>query len=129
MVEFFKTGGEETRRIKKGRGAGMYSFTLLTNEAILKKGHACLEMEDCHLYGALYLTTERLIFVGYNRLDVNKYRLEIFLAHIEHLHPGKTWRLFQNVIRVATFQGLSCKFTVNERDQWVAQITEQMDKI
>lgn len=107
----------------------MYCFALLENEVILKKSLACLEVEDCHLDGALYLTNERLVFVGYKSgMGMAKYKLEIDLAHIECLKSGTTFGLIPNVIYTKTFQGGRYKFTVNGRDQWVAETTAQMDK-
>ena len=43
----------------------MYSFPLADNEEIIKKSHASLHLEDSAFTGAFYLTSERLVFVGY----------------------------------------------------------------
>jgi hypothetical protein len=108
----------------------VYRFTLLHNEFILRKGLACLEIDDCHLDGALYLTNERLVFVG-NKSGMGKakYKLEIDLAHIEMIKAGKTFGLIPNVVFINTFQGGRYKVIVRDRDQWIARTTIQMDKV
>ena len=105
----------------------MYSFALLANETILKNGLACLELDEFHLYGALYLTNERLLFIGYTRMNAFKHKVEIDLAHIEHLQTKKTLSLFDNAIQIMTFQGFTCTIIIDQRDQWATDISQQMD--
>lgn len=104
----------------------MYSFPLQDNEAILKKAHASLSVDNNSFTGALYLTNDRLVFVGYI-LDINnKHMEEIPLQHIRTVNKEKTFYLIPNVLVVETIRDRHVKFVVSERDDWFDTIKNQM---
>ena len=104
----------------------MYSFPLLEHETVLKKDHASLTLDDNSFTGALYLTNERLVFVGYI-LDIKKkYLEEVMYQHIYHLGKEKTFYLFPNVLIVETIHDKVLKFVVKDRDSWYEAIQEQI---
>ena len=104
----------------------MYSFPLLEHETVLKKDHASLTLDDNSFTGALYLTNERLVFVGYI-LDIKKkYLEEVMHQHIYRLDKEKTFYLFPNVLIVETIHDKVLKFVVKDRDSWYEAIQEQI---
>jgi len=105
----------------------MYSFPLADNERILKKGHASLHIEHNAWTGALYLTTERLTFVGYMMDISRKYMEEIPLEHIAEVLAGKTFFVFPNVLAITTSNGLNARFIVNGRNSWIFAIKEELN--
>lgn len=107
----------------------MYSFSLEEREFILKKDLANLYCGSEAYAGALYLTSERLVFVGY-LLDIeSKYIEEVPLTHIEDIKPEKTFFVIPNVIAVKTIRDRNLKFIVNGRDSWLNAIRQQIDKL
>lgn len=104
----------------------MYSFPLADREQIIYKGHANLYQEGEAFTGALYLTDERLVFVGYCGDVTHKYMREISLAHIRELITGKTFFLIPNVIKIVTIRDQQLKFIVGKRDTWHSLIERQM---
>lgn len=104
----------------------MYSFPLEEQEQIIKKDHANLYCDGQAFAGAFYLTSERLVFVGY-LLDIHdKYIEDVPLAHITDVMPGKTFYFIPNVLKVSTIRDRKLKFIVNGRDQWLSAISEQI---
>lgn len=107
----------------------MYSFPIEPDEQILKKDHANLYVGGNAFNGALYLTNERLVFVGY-LLDLRqKYMEEIPLVHIKEMVPEKTFYLIPNVLVVTTIRGRKVKIVVNKRDEWLTGINKQIERI
>jgi len=104
----------------------MYSFPLSDNERILKKGHASLHIDLDAWTGALYLTTERLTFVGYMMDISRKYMEDIPLAHISEVSGGKTFFVFPNVLVIATIRGAKISFIVSDRNRWLLAIKEEL---
>lgn len=105
----------------------MYTFPLQDNEAILKKAHASLSVDNNAFTGALYLTSNRLVFVGYI-LDINnKHMEEIPLQHIRALNKEKTFYLIPNALVVETIRDRQVKFVISERDDWFEKIQSQMN--
>lgn len=109
---------------------GVYAFPLRRNEVILKKGMASAQVEDRAGIGALYLTSERLVFVGYARTSITStVAEEIPLEHIDAVRAVKTFALLDNAIDVTTIRGGHLRLTLAGRDGWVEMIREQMDKV
>lgn len=113
---------------KRHEVAAMYMFPLEKNERILKKGMATLELEEKTALGAVYLTTERLMFVGYEGARVTSaWEAEIPLVHIDEIKGAKTFALLPNVIEISTIRGQRFRLIIRERDEWKAAIEAQME--
>jgi hypothetical protein len=107
----------------------VYSFPLEEQECIIKKDHANLYCDGEAFVGAFYLTSERIVFVGY-LLDINdKYIEEVPLSHITEITPGKTFLVIPNVLNVSTIKDRTLKFIVKGRDHWLAAINEQLEQV
>lgn len=96
----------------------MYSFSLQPDERILKKDHANFEGPTEKLHGALYLTTERLVFVGYLLGFDRKYLRVVPWAELDKVRTGRTFGLIPNVLIVETAEGEELRFIVRGRDAW-----------
>ncbi|MDR3592878.1 MAG: GRAM domain-containing protein [Negativicutes bacterium] len=108
----------------------MYSFPLEKNESIIKKSMATIQKDENTSIGALYLTNERLVFVGYMGPAVTSlWWLEVPLEHIDRLAPDKTFYLLDNVIDIDTIRGDAVKIIVRDRDSWLNAIKEQTEKL
>ena len=107
----------------------MYSFRLQDDEVILKKGMANLENETTHLTGAFYLTTSRLVFIGYLVDSTQKFIDEAAFAQISEIRPEKTFGLLSNVLRIIRNDGSNIKILIKQRDSWLTEIREQMEKM
>lgn len=108
----------------------MYIFPLAAEEKILKKAMCTAHIGDKAGLGALYLTTERIVFIGYERTSVTTtVEEEIPLEHIAEITAAKTLAILPNVIVLDTIRGRRFKFIVNSRDDWIAAIRQQTDKI
>lgn len=106
----------------------MYVFPLEKNERILKKGMATLELEEKTGLGAIYLTSERLVFVGYQGAAVTSaWEAEIPLVHIGDIKEAKTFSLLSNVIEISTIRGQRFRLIIRDRDAWKAAIEAQME--
>lgn len=104
----------------------MYRFPVGENEKIIKKGMASVQRGSESFSGALYLTNERVVFVGY-LLDVsNKYLIEAPLEHILELKKGKTFFIIPNMIVVSTIKDQDFKIRVQGRDKWIQEINKQI---
>lgn len=107
----------------------MYRFPIQERENILKKDHANLYCDGEAYTGAIYLTNERLVFVGY-LMDINsKYMEEVPLAHISEAKPGKTFFVIPNVLNISTIKNRKLKFIVNGRDQWLTELNHQLENL
>lgn len=107
----------------------MYSFPIEERESIIKKDHANLYCDGEAYTGAIYLTNERLVFVGYLMDINNKYMEEVPLSHIKEAKPGKTFYLIPNVLNICTIMDRKLKFIVNGRDNWLSEIDCQISKL
>lgn len=107
----------------------MYSFPLGENEHVLKKGMASLHIDADAFSGALYLTDERLVYVGYMMDITRKYMEEIPLEHIGEAKAGKTFYVIPNVINIVTIKGRRLKVIVEKRNEWLAAIQERIEKL
>lgn len=108
----------------------MYAFQLTEEEQILKKAMCAAHIGDKSGLGALYLTTERVVFIGYERTAVTTtVEEEIPLEHIDEITAGKTLAILPNVVTIATIRGRRFKFVINGRDDWIEAIRRQMDRI
>lgn len=107
----------------------MYTFPLETDERIKKKCLASYNCEGDVLSGALYLTDQRLVFVGYALDITNKYMDEVPLTHIKEILPEKTFYIIPNVLKVVTIGDKVIKFVVEGRNEWLEAIKRQIDII
>lgn len=108
----------------------MFGFRLQPGESLLKRGEGCMSVEDSTVLGTLFLTTQRLIFVGLTRRYLTSVAaVEIPLEHIDTIKTGKTLKFIANAIRLTTIRGGNFTFLVGDRDRWVSAISEQADKI
>jgi hypothetical protein len=108
----------------------MYAFQLAAGEKILKKSVGTAHIGDKAGLGALYLTTERVVFVGFERLLITTtVEEEIPLEHIDEIRAEKSLAVLPNAIAISTIRGQRFKFVVDGRDAWIAAIRGQMDKI
>ncbi|MDR3563179.1 MAG: GRAM domain-containing protein [Negativicutes bacterium] len=106
----------------------MYRFPLEPKERILKKGMSTIQAEDKAGIGALYLTTERLVFTGYAGTSISsRFWVEVPLVHIREITPAKTFELIDNVIIIDTIRQQRVRIIVRDRDRWLAQIVRQTD--
>ncbi len=107
----------------------MYTFRLAEDEIILKKDLANLQCEDNHLAGAFYLTTNRLVFIGYLVDATQKFMEEATFAEIKEVRPEKTFGIIPNVIRIIKIDGKEIKILVKKRNDWLDEIRTQMGKL
>jgi hypothetical protein len=108
----------------------MYEFDLLESEKILKKDMANLQCDEGHfINGALYLTTERIVFVGY-MLDIRqKYKSEVSLFHIKEVRGEKRFRFFPIVLAIETLQQETLRFIVAKRNDWVSAVQAEVERV
>ena len=107
----------------------MYTFPLGANEKIIKKDHASLSVDGNAYTGALYLTTDRVVFVGYI-LDINsKYIEEVPFQHIRTVGKEKTFFVLTNVLVLETVRDRTLKFVVKNRDNWYQMISEKFSQV
>jgi len=107
----------------------VYSFPVEADEHILKKDLVNLELDGETFSGALYLTTERLVFVGYLLDITHKYMEVIPLAHISEMTRGRSLFIIPNVLNVCTIKDKRLKFVMNRNHEWLAQINKQINLI
>jgi len=108
----------------------MYIFPLAAEEKIIKKAVGSALIADKAGLGALYLTTERVVFIGYERTAITTtIEEEIPLEHIDEIKAEKSLAILANAIVISTIRGQRFKFIVRGRDEWITAIKDQMDKI
>ena len=107
----------------------MYSFPVEADEHILKKDLVNLELDGETFSGALYLTTERLVFVGFLLDITHKYMEDVPLAHISEITRGKSLFIIPNVLNVCTIKDKTLKFVVNGSKEWFTEINKQISLI
>ncbi len=107
----------------------MYSFELLENEQILKKGLGNLTLEGTLFTGAFYLTTERLTFVGYLLDQAQKHYTDLSLYHIDAMRKEKTFHILPNVLIIHSVQGVEWKVLITGRDSWYEAMQKQISLI
>lgn len=107
----------------------MYSFPLEDDELIMKKCLASYTCEGEVLSGALYLTDQRLVFVGYLLSIDNKYMDEVPLTHIKELLPERTFFVIPNLLKVITIKDKVIKFVVKNRNEWLKAINKQIASV
>ena len=103
----------------------MYSFPVEPGEDILKKGLVNLKCDGDTFSGALYLTTGRLVFVGFLLDITHKYMEEVPLANISEMTRGKSLFIIPNVLNVCTTKDRNLKFVVSGSGEWLAEINKQ----
>ncbi len=104
----------------------MYRFALLENEKILKKGEATLHIDDVGLTGALYLTNERLVFVGFVLGASRQQEKSVLLKQIKEINTAKTFFVIPNVLIVTLEDDEQFKIVIQRRDEWHEAIKDQM---
>lgn len=100
----------------------MYKFPLNDTEIILRKDLASMSLENQSYNGALYLTNERLVFVGYVMDIRNKYIEEFLLHQLASIKPVKSLFIIPNALTVTTISGRQLRFVVKNRDAWIDEI-------
>lgn len=104
----------------------MYKFPLSDTETILRKDLASMSLGGEAYNGALYLTDERLVFVGYVMDIRNKYIEEILYHQIQELKPVKSLFIVPNALSLTTVTGRTMRFVVKDRNDWIAEIRRKM---
>jgi hypothetical protein len=104
----------------------LYRFELKENEQILMKGLAVLYAGGESLSGALYLTNERLVFVGYIHGSAYADEKSVELKHISEVRGGKTFLIIPNELNIITDSDERLRFVINERDKWMAAINRSI---
>lgn len=103
----------------------MYSFRMLENETIVKKALANLTVEKTVLNGAMYLTSERLVFVGYLLEEPNyKYTIEMSLYHIAELRRERNCFFISNILVIRSIQDEEWRLAITKRDSWYEAIQQ-----
>jgi hypothetical protein len=103
----------------------MYRFPLGNKEQILKKDSATLHIDREALTGALYLTSERLVFVGYVSGLVHKTIKDVSLKEIRKIEGRKTMFIIPNVLDITLENGERLKIIIQVRDEWMAAIRRE----
>jgi hypothetical protein len=104
----------------------MYRFTPEKDEKVRKKGLAGMYVDRESLSGALYLTNQRLLFVGYIHGNVYVNETPIALKQIREVRGGKTFFIIPNELNITTDRNEHFRFIVRERDEWLAAIRAEM---
>jgi hypothetical protein len=110
-------------------GRFMYRFALDQNEQILKKGMASLHIDREAFSGALYLTTERLVFVGYVHGVNTKYDKAVLLKHIKEIKPEKTLFIIPNALAITLHDQEQFELIVHGRHEWLETIRYRMSTL
>lgn len=90
---------------------------------------ANLECDDEAFSGALYLTTNRLVFIGYLLDITHKYMEDLPLSHVSEITRGKSLFVIPNVLNVWTIKERKLKFIVGGSSEWFAKIKEQVNSL
>ncbi len=102
-------------------------FKLQEGEKITMQGSANLSNIVNSKGGKLYLTNQRLVFIGHGKNIGN----DAYVVNIESIMAVKkasTMSIFMlcipipNAIRVITNNGITTKFTVSDRKKWINAI-------
>jgi len=95
-------------------------------EKIVHKALVNMHDNDLIANGAMYLTDERLVFVGYVPNERTRVFCEISLYHIKEVKPEKTFLVFNNIIRIIDIRDEQYKFIVDDQKVWLEQIDLQI---
>ena len=104
----------------------MYKFPLNDMEVILRKDLASMSIADQAYNGALYLTNERIVFVGYVMDIRNKYIEEILFPQIDEISRVNSLFFIPNAFLIKTTHGRNPRFVVKDRDAWIADIKRKI---
>lgn len=104
----------------------MYRFKVGEKEQILHKGLASLHIEEATFSGALYLTSERLVFVGH-MLGGNASTKEVSvpLGQIASVKGGRTALVIPNVVEIVTNTNDRLRLILRNRNEWLTAIARQ----
>lgn len=103
-----------------------YDFAMTETEKIVHKALVNMHDNDLIANGAMYLTDERLVFVGYVPNERTRVFCEISLYHIKDVKPEKTFLVFNNIIRIIDIRDEQYKFIVDDQKVWLEQIDCQL---
>ena len=115
--------------MKKVKQEFHYGFALNETETILHKALANMHDNDLIVNGGLYLTNERIVFVGYVPNSRTRVSCEISLFRIKEVRPEKTFYFFNNIIRVISISDEEYKLIVDNQTEWLKQINRQLQTI
>lgn len=107
-------------------------FKLQEGEKIIKEGWANISTVLNAKAGKLYLTNQRLLFIGHG-INIGNDAYTVNLSDIMYVKKSATvsfWALFipiPNAIVVATNSGNVTKFTVRGRKKWVKEISSAIN--
>ena len=101
-------------------------FPLNDNEKILFKDYAHMHDADYNVNGALYLTNDRLVFVGLIPHNSTKVTYSVLLSRITDVRREKSLFCLNNVLRIVDCEQQSYKFIVKGQQEWHAQIRRQL---
>ncbi len=107
----------------------MYSFSLRDDEKIVKKDHANFDSEMEKLHGALYLTTERLVFVGYVMGMDRKYLKEVSLGALKQVATARSLGIIPNALVVKTAEKEKLRFVIQHRNEWYQALRECLEPV
>ena len=107
----------------------MYSFSLHDDEKIIKKDHANFDSAAEKLHGALYLTTERLVFVGYVMGLEHKYLKEVSLEHLTQVATARSLGLIPNALVIKTAEKEILRFVIRRRNEWYQALIERLNPV
>ncbi|MDD3158711.1 GRAM domain-containing protein [Anaeromusa sp.] len=107
----------------------MYSFSLHDNEKIIKKDHANFDSAAEKLHGALYLTTERLVFVGYVMGMEHKYLKEVSLGALTQVATARSLGLIPNALVLKTAEEEKLRFVIRRRNEWYQELMKRLKPV
>ena len=82
-----------------------YGFEMTENEKILHKGVANMQEGQAIVNGALYLTNERVVFVGLVPESRTMVQSEVSLYQVREVRSKRTLFIFENIIEIENLQG------------------------
>ena len=106
-----------------------YGFEMTENEKILHKGLANMQEGSAIVKGALYLTNERMVFVGLVPESRTMVQSEVSLFHVREVRLKRTLFIFENIIEIENLQGEVYKFILDKQKVWHAEIHKQLAAI
>ena len=106
-----------------------YGFALNQGEVIIHKGTANMHDSEYIISGALYLTDEKIIFIGYIPNSRNKVSSTILLEDVREVKTEKSLFVFNNILRIVDIHDVNYKFIVKGQQEWNSQILRQLGRV
>lgn len=97
---------------------------LLGNEKIESKARANLFRGTGKIGGELFLTDKRLIFKSH-KLNIRKAQTSIRFEEIQDIVKRKTFKIFNNGIRLTATDGKKYDFSIKNRDVWIEKLSKK----